>query len=786
LNCEFSNNSASRDGGVIYSSPDASLKLTNCQLSNNSAGLEGGGIYASSHSSLILTNCILSNNSAAGDGGGIFFGGSDYSTLTSTLTNCLFKNNSAKEGGGIYSNRSLNLTNCVLTNNSASRGGGIYISRTLTLTNCVLTNNSAGSGGGIYAISSYSTSNSVFTKNYARLHGSGIYSNLSPTEESPPSIINCIFWKNKTGLSFVHGVQAARTFTHWKSIILQDEVQEKYPGDPNARDTVYEPNLNILQGWDGDARAFDADPLFVNIDNPIGPDGIWFTDDDGLRVVDGSPAIGAGHNDSLPSDVSDLDSDENTTEPIPYDALGKARRIGAKVDIGAYEFDAANPPPVVKLALSLIAESGGSVNGGGYFEEGVDANISATASIGYIFSNWSGDASGSLNPLTITVDSAKNITANFTQDLNDTDGDDLTNYAELVTHGTKVDDNDTDNDGLLDNEEIQIGTDPNISNSNIVNFLNSKASSDQDNARNAGQTEGIDMVKANPSEYNLVAKSSYDQALQDANASAEQAIADAKASAMEEGIELVKADPSNYGLYSSADLDATLLYALSDANATADQSIADAKVLAKAEGIEEGKALGENSVTSNPSAYNLVFKSSYEQALLDANASAEQAIADAKDSAKEEGVDLVKANPKTFGLYSSTDLNASIESALSEARPATAEAIANAKAEGIEEGKALGKSEGESSVTSNPSAYNLVTQDAYDQMIGELISSSETNATHYTEGWFYNPSRGWMWTNREAYPYFYDATDKDWIYFQSGNDKPKFYRYKTKTWLTVE
>jgi F0F1-type ATP synthase membrane subunit b/b' len=277
-----------------------------------------------------------------------------------------------------------------------------------------------------------------------------------------------------------------------------------------------------------------------------------------------------------------------------------------------------------------------------------------------------------------------------------------------------VDDNDTDDDGLLDNEEIQIGTDPKISNSNIVNFLNSKASSDQDNARSAGQTTGIDMVKANP---------------------------------------------STYGLYSSEDMNAS---------------------------IANAKSQGETSVISNPSAYNLVFKSSYEQALLDANASAEQAIADAKDSAKEEGVDLVKANPKTFGLYSSTDLNASIESALSEARPATAEAIANAKAEGIEEGKALGKSEGESSVTSNPSAYNLVTQDAYDQMMNDLMSASDSNATHYTEGWFYHPSRGWMWTDLSAYPYFYDATDKDWMYFQSGNDKPKFYRYKTKTWLTVE
>jgi hypothetical protein len=68
----------------------------------------------------------------------------------------------------------------------------------------------------------------------------------------------------------------------------------------------------------------------------------------------------------------------------------------------------------------------------------------------------------------------------------------------------------------------------------------------------------------------------------------------------------------------------------------------------------------------------------------------------------------------------------------------------------------------------------------------EYIGATESSATHYTEGWFYHPSRGWMWTDRSAYPYFYDTTDKDWMYFQSGNDKPKFYRYKTKTWLTVE
>jgi hypothetical protein len=90
------------------------------------------------------------------------------------------------------------------------------------------------------------------------------------------------------------------------------------------------------------------------------------------------------------------------------------------------------------------------------------------------------------------------------------------------------------------------------------------------------------------------------------------------------------------------------------------------------------------------------------------------------------------------------------------------------------------------SVTSNPSAYNLVTKSAYDQMVDDMIKAQSANSTHYTEGWFYLPNRGWIWTNHSSYPYFYDAEDKDWMYFQSGEEKPRFYRYKTKTWLTID
>ena len=303
---------------------------------------------------------------------------------------------------------------------------------------------------------------------------------------------------------------------------------EQYPGDPNAQDIVYKPNLNILQGWDGDARAFDADPLFVNIDDPIGPDSKWFTSDDGLRVITGSPTIDAGYDEALPADSSDLDKDGNITELTPIDIIGLNRRLGSSVDIGAYESD-----PV---------------------------------------------------------------------------------------------------------------------------FLSGQAA-----------------VIANLSAFSLVTKSHHDQVLL-------------------------------------------------EANATAKQAIIDAKVVAKAE---------------------------------------EQNM----------GVDLVKASPNAYGLFSAADLNAS---------------VASAQAEGVTEGKALGQTIGEDAVTSNPSAYSLVTQDAYDQMMNDLMVGADANATPFVEDWFYHPKRSWMWTTHDVYPYFFDEQSNSWMYFKSGNKKPRFYHFGDEAWITIE
>jgi len=52
------------------------------------------------------------------------------------------------------------------------------------------------------------------------------------------------------------------------------------------------------------------------------------------------------------------------------------------------------------------------------YNSGSSVLLTATANPGYIFSSWSGDATGSVNPLTVTMNSNKNITANFTAVVN--------------------------------------------------------------------------------------------------------------------------------------------------------------------------------------------------------------------------------------------------------------------------------------------------------------------------------------------------------------------------------
>ena len=65
------------------------------------------------------------------------------------------------------------------------------------------------------------------------------------------------------------------------------------------------------------------------------------------------------------------------------------------------------------LSVSISPNGAGSVTGDGSFSAGETTSLRATASGTNIFSSWSGDVTGTTNPISVTVNSDLSVTANF-------------------------------------------------------------------------------------------------------------------------------------------------------------------------------------------------------------------------------------------------------------------------------------------------------------------------------------------------------------------------------------
>ena len=76
--------------------------------------------------------------------------------------------------------------------------------------------------------------------------------------------------------------------------------------------------------------------------------------------------------------------------------------------------DAVVPAPTVTFTLTVAASEGGTVsNPGDTHNENTNVTLTASPAEGYAFSGWTGDATGSTNPLSVSMTSDKNITASF-------------------------------------------------------------------------------------------------------------------------------------------------------------------------------------------------------------------------------------------------------------------------------------------------------------------------------------------------------------------------------------
>ena len=127
--------------------------------------------------------------------------------------------------------------------------------------------------------------------------------------------------------------------------------------------------------------------------------------------------------------------------------------------------------PVWDLEVSVSHLERGTVSHGDSYLDDSTATVTASAVPGYRFDSWSGDASGSSNPLQVQMDRHRTITAQFVEDSNDDDEDGLSNFEELITHNTNPSKADSSGDGLSDGDIIAIGLDPNYDYSSLVGLV---------------------------------------------------------------------------------------------------------------------------------------------------------------------------------------------------------------------------------------------------------------------------------------------------------------------------
>ena len=178
--CLIISNQAAFGGGASYGGdsiplvPGTQDTYVDCNFFNNSATVNGGGIYTPSTVILTMINCLLENNSAQGNGGGEYEG---------ALIRCTVSQNSAgTSGGGAYGGT---LGYCIISGNTVlTNGGGTYGS---SIVNCLLDGNSAAYGGGAY---NGGFNNSTIVNNTATSSGGGAYFT------SGGQVVSCIVYDN--------------------------------------------------------------------------------------------------------------------------------------------------------------------------------------------------------------------------------------------------------------------------------------------------------------------------------------------------------------------------------------------------------------------------------------------------------------------------------------------------------------------------------------------------------------------------------------------------------------
>lgn len=252
----FSHNYADENGGAINTLGIA--KLQRNHFEHNQAW-NGGAVMASSeaweggHS---IEHNIFAHNRALNNGGGL----NGQAAHTNFCYNVFFNNSAGYVGGGLFYSvgSRLDYYDNLFAQNQAYRGGGAFIE-------------------GTDPSRTHEDDNNSYILNTAEDSGSGLYWAAAQKLQLKNTLL--------LGNNIIRGVDAEVLLINSATDLpdLATLIQDAWQGFSGS----------IVD--QGELSLFDLDdPQLQDIDNPIGPDGIWKTDDDGLIPLLSSPLVGAG------------------------------------------------------------------------------------------------------------------------------------------------------------------------------------------------------------------------------------------------------------------------------------------------------------------------------------------------------------------------------------------------------------------------------------------------------------------------------------------------------------
>lgn len=327
-NCVFSNNiTGSSAGGGIYNW-NGSPTITNCRFTGNVSHLgDGAGLYNTGSSSPLIEDCVFLYNIciSGGDIEALGAGLAHDAQTPLTVRRCLFEGNA-----------------CIpfsVPSDTASWGGGLSnFSGNLTVTDCVFKNNSANYGGGLITWGPATVANSLFVDNHATITPADPYPEIGGFGAGLAviSFTPDLLTVRNTTIAYNHGKKYAGVVALWNGVL-------------NVTDSIIWGNTgtdpDFVGRWSEQIGGFATltYSCVPHIFEPGGPGEDPIPPQNLPGVIDADPQFiqPAANGDlhlAAPSPCINAGDPAFTPDPGETDFDGYPRVLCATVDMGIYEF----------------------------------------------------------------------------------------------------------------------------------------------------------------------------------------------------------------------------------------------------------------------------------------------------------------------------------------------------------------------------------------------------------------------------------------------------------------